>query len=64
MFREQSGSDLLLGTDKSNHDGKWKVPVNAGSGSYYAKVKIKTKVDANGNGVVCHKDHSRTVSID
>lgn len=64
MFQEQSGPDDLLGSDKSNAHGKWKVPVAAGSGAYYAKVKAKAKIDTNGNGVVCHKDHSRTIAID
>ena len=29
MFQKQSGPDDLLGSDKSNRHGKWKVPVAA-----------------------------------
>jgi hypothetical protein len=64
LFQEQSGNDDLLGSDRSNPDGKWKVPISPGSGAYYAKVTIKTKIDENSNGVSCHKDHSRTIVID
>ena len=44
MFRESNGKRVLLGRDRSNANGKWKIPVgkNLKSGSYYATV-AKTK---------------------
>jgi hypothetical protein len=64
MFQKQDGPDTLLGSDRSRHNGHWKVQLEPGSGAYYAKVKVKTKVDENGNGVICHKDRSRQIIID
>jgi hypothetical protein len=45
LFRETSGPDKLLGTDKSNANGKWSIPIGKlphGS-SYYAKAPAKGK---------------------
>jgi len=44
MFRERNGKKVLLGSDRSDAQGKWKIPVgkNLKSGSYYATV-AKTK---------------------
>lgn len=40
MYRERNGRKVLLGSDRSNAKGKWKVPVgkNLKSGTYYATV--------------------------
>ena len=40
MYRERSGKKKLLGTDTSEDNGKWKIPVgkNLTSGSYFATV--------------------------
>jgi hypothetical protein len=43
LFREKSGPDTLLGTDKSNAKTKWSIPIGKRlvSGSYYAKAPAK-----------------------
>jgi hypothetical protein len=41
LYREKSGPDKLLGTDKSNKKGKWSIPIKLISGGYYAKAPKK-----------------------
>lgn len=43
LYREKSGPDKLLGTDKSNAKTKWSIPIGKGlvSGAYYAKAPAK-----------------------
>jgi len=42
LFRKKSGPDRLLGTDKSNAQAKWSIPLGKLSrGSYYAKASAK-----------------------
>jgi hypothetical protein len=57
LFREKSGPDKLLGTDKSNAKTKWSIPLGKRliSGSYYAKAPAK------GN---CKPAKSKVLSID
>lgn len=56
LFRKKSGPDTLLGTDKSNANGKWSIPIGKRliSGSYYAKAP------AQGN---CKSDKSKVLTI-
>jgi hypothetical protein len=39
LFRSRSGPDKLLGTDKSEDNGRWSIPIGnrLTSGAYYAK---------------------------
>jgi hypothetical protein len=48
MYRERSGKKKLLGTDTSEDNGKWKIPVgkNLTSGSYFATVAKHGKCKA------------------
>jgi hypothetical protein len=57
LFREKSGPDKLLGTDKSNAQTKWSIPIGKRltSGVYYAKAPAK------GN---CKPAKSKVVPID
>lgn len=43
LFREKSGPDTLLGTDRSDAKAKWSIPIGKRltSGSYYAKAPAK-----------------------
>lgn len=41
LFRKRSGPDKLLGTDKSNANAKWSIPIKLKPGSYYAKAPAK-----------------------
>jgi len=57
LFREKSGADRLLGTDKSNAKAKWSIPIGKRliSGSYYAKAPAKGS---------CRSAKSKVLSID
>jgi hypothetical protein len=57
LFREKSGPDTLLGTDKSNAKTKWSIPIGKRltSGSYYAKAPAKGR---------CKPAKSKVLSID
>ncbi len=57
LYREKSGPDTLLGTDKSNAKTKWSIPIGKRltSGSYYAKAPAKGS---------CKPAKSKVLSID
>jgi hypothetical protein len=57
MYRETSGKKKLLGTDTSEDNGKWAIPVgkNLTSGGYYATVAKRGK---------CQAAKSKVLSID
>jgi hypothetical protein len=57
LYREKSGPDKLLGTDQSEDNGKWSIPVGKklASGSYYATVAARGK---------CKASKSKVLSID
>ena len=64
MFRRQHGPDELLGHDRTDHRGKWKVEVDPlSSGAYYARVKRRAE-GAAGTIFVCSRDRSKTVVVD
>jgi hypothetical protein len=54
LFREKSGPDKLLGTDKSNAQTKWSIPIGKRliSGAYYAKAPAKGSCKAAKSGVL------------
>jgi hypothetical protein len=56
LFRKKSGPDTLLGTDKSNANGKWSIPLGKKltPGSYYAKAPAKGS---------CRSDKSKVLTI-
>jgi hypothetical protein len=57
LFRQRSGPDKLLGTDKSNAKTEWSIPIGKRltSGSYYAKAPAKGS---------CKAAKSKVLSID
>jgi hypothetical protein len=57
MYREKAGKRKLLGSDESEDNGKWAIPVgkSLGSGSYYATVAKRGK---------CKAAKSKLLSID
>jgi hypothetical protein len=57
LFRERSGPDKLLGTDRSDAKTRWSIPIGRKltSGSYYAKAPAKGK---------CRSAKSKVLSID
>jgi len=64
VFRERPGKDELLGTDKTNEKGFWRVIVDPlASGAYYAKV-TRLATGAAGTIYVCRADRSRVLVVD
>lgn len=57
MYRVRSGKKKLLGSDKSEDNGKWAIPVgkNLTSGEYFATVAKRGK---------CKAARSKTLTID
>jgi hypothetical protein len=54
LFREKSGPDKRLGTDRSNAKAKWSIPIGKRltSGSYYAKAPAKGRCGAGKSKVL------------
>jgi hypothetical protein len=64
LFKERPGADKLLGTDKTNHLGRWKVVVTPlKSGAYYAKV-VRREEGTAGTIFVCRGDRSKVIVVD
>ena len=64
LFRKRHGHDRLLGHDRTDNRGKWKVEVDPlSSGAYYAKVTRRAE-GAAGTIFVCRRDRSKTVVVD
>jgi hypothetical protein len=61
MFKQRNGADQLLGKDRTNPHGRWRINYDAGSGAYYAKVK---ELSSASLGVTCRRDKSNVVVID
>jgi hypothetical protein len=57
LYREKSGPDKLLGTDKSNAKTKWSIPLGRRltPGAYYAKAPAKGS---------CRAAKSKVLTID
>jgi hypothetical protein len=55
LFRKKRGADEFLGSDRSNANGSWSIPIRLRSGSsYYAKAPAKGS---------CKEDKSRVIAI-
>ncbi len=54
MYREKGGHRKLLGSDKSEDNGKWSIPVgkNLAPGTYYATVASRGKCRAAKSNVL------------
>ena len=65
LFKQRKGRpDKLLGTDKTNHLGRWKVVITPlKSGAYYAKV-VRREEGTAGTIFVCRGDRTKTVVVD
>jgi hypothetical protein len=63
LFKQHSGPDKLLGTDKTNNHGKWKILVNPlKPGGYYAKV-VRREEGTAGTIFICRGDRSIVATI-
>lgn len=56
LFRKRPGADRLLGSDKSNANARWSIPIGKRltPGSYYAKAPAKGS---------CRADKSKVLTI-
>jgi len=64
LFKQRPGTDKLLGKDRTDHEGRWKIEVEPlKSGAYYAKVTRRAE-GAAGTTFVCKRDRSKTVVVD
>ena len=62
LYRVRRGPDKLLGSDRSDAHGAWKVRVRPlSSGAYYARVK---RFASAALGFVCRGDRSRLAAVD
>ncbi len=62
LYRVRRGPDKLLGSDRSDARGAWKVRVRPlSSGAYYARV---SRFSSAALGFVCRGDRSRLAAVD
>jgi hypothetical protein len=63
VYRERSGPDKLLGTDRSEDDGSWTVPIGDRliSGIYYSKVPPSGSASL---GIACGSARSKVAVLD
>jgi len=63
LYREKMGPDKLLGTDVSESDGIWEIPIGNRliGGSYYSTVAAKHSAEV---GVTCKFAKSRVAVVD
>lgn len=61
MYKQRRGPDRLLGKDRTNDRGRWRVRFEPPSGAYYARVK---KLSSASIGITCRRDKSNVIVID
>ena len=61
MFKQRNGPDRLLGKDRTNPEGRWRINFPPPSGTYYAKVKQLSSASLD---VTCRRDKSNVIVID
>jgi len=61
VFRERPGKDKLLGSDRSEDNGRWSVKVNLISGAYYSRAPLYGSASL---GITCNADRSRLAVVD
>ena len=63
VYHERSGPDKLLGTDRSEDNGSWSVPIGSKliSGAYYSKAP---RYGSASLGIVCLPVHSQVAVVD
>jgi len=61
VFRKRRGPDRMIGSDRSEDNGRWSIDVegHAARGRYYAKAARKDL----GGGDFCDADRSRTIRV-
>ena len=62
LYRIRSGPDKLLGVDRSEANGTWKVKVEKlSTGAYYSQTR---RYGSAALGIVCRPDRSRIAGVD
>jgi hypothetical protein len=61
MLKQRNGPDRLLGKDRTNHKGRWRINFAPPSGVYYARVKELSSASLM---VTCRRDKSNVIVID
>ena len=62
LYRIRSGPDKLLGVDRSEDNGTWKVKVEKlSTGAYYSQTR---RYGSAALGIVCRPDRSRIAGVD
>ncbi len=64
LFKVKKGEDKLLGKDRADAKGGWKILKTPKSGVYYAKVKEIAAGGEESPAVLCLKAKSNKVAID
>ncbi len=62
LYRIRSGPDKLIGVDRSEDNGAWKVKVQKlSSGAYYSRTR---RYGSAALGITCRSDRSRIAAVD
>jgi hypothetical protein len=61
LEKRKHADDKVLGSDEAKADGRWKVKIVAGSGSYYAKAP---RLESHSRHLACKAAVSRALIID
>jgi hypothetical protein len=61
LQKRKHADDKVLGRDEAKADGRWKVKVVAGSGSYYAKAP---RLESHSRDLACKAAVSRALIVD
>src|ERR671923_1920311 len=63
LFRKRSGTDQLMGRDRTNSEGAWHVePDPSPAGTYYARVTRKD-IGGPGHDHICDPDRSPDLEV-
>ena len=60
----RDGRDLIVGRDRTNDRGKWRVPHDVGGRGRYYAVATRRALDAPGDRmIICRRDRSATIRV-
>lgn len=61
LKKVKPGKDATVGRDRTDGDGRWKIPKRKPEGRYYAKAKRKQYDGGDNRTIVCKAARSRTI---
>lgn len=62
LYKVRPGADSLIGTDRTNDEGRWRIDRANPHGSFYAKI-FRREVQGYGHFHVCRGDKSQTIQV-